>query len=84
MMDASGADTPAMPDPSSLMRPLLLIAALALLAAGCASEPRRETPLDPRAAARLEAVTLDPAEAGRIFNAYRASQASGLLGSTPH
>lgn len=72
-----------MPDPSSLMRPLLLIAALALLAAGCASEPRRETPLDPRAAARLEAVTLDPAEAGRIFNAYRASQGLGPVRLDP-
>lgn len=64
------------------MRPLLA-ATLVLLAAGCAGEPRRETPLDPRATARLEAVKLDPAEATRIFNAYRASQGLGPVRLDP-
>jgi uncharacterized protein YkwD len=71
-----------MPDPSSPMRPLLA-AALALLAAGCAGEPRRATPLDARATQRLATVTLDPAEATRIFNAYRASQGLGPVRLDP-
>jgi uncharacterized protein YkwD len=65
------------------MRTLLAATALALLAAGCAGEPRRETPLDARATARLEAVTLDPAQATRIFNAYRASQGLGSVRPDP-
>ncbi len=71
-----------MPDPSSPMRPLFA-AALALLAAGCAGEPRRATPLDARATERLAAVTLDPAEATRIFNAYRTSQGLGPVRLDP-
>lgn len=51
---------------------LLLFCAGALLA-GCAAEPRREGPLDARIVERLNAVTLDPAQAGRILNAYRVS-----------
>lgn len=72
-----------MPDPSSPMRPLLAAAALALLAAGCAGEPRRATPLDARATERLAAVTLDPAQATRIFNTYRASQGLGPVRLDP-
>jgi hypothetical protein len=48
---------------------ILLLACAAL--AGCAGEPRREGPLDPRVVERLNVVTLDPAQAGRILNAYR-------------
>lgn len=53
--------------------PRLALLAITLLAAGCAGEPRRATPLDPRATERLAAVRLDPAEANRILDAYRAS-----------
>lgn len=53
-------------------RSALLLLASALLA-GCAGEPRREGALDPRMVERLNAVTLDPAQAGRILNAYRTS-----------
>lgn len=63
--------------------PRLAGLAIALLAAGCAGEPRRTTPLDSRAAERLVAVSLDPAEAGRIFNAYRASQGLGPVRLDP-
>jgi len=45
----------------------------AILLAGCAGEPRREGPLDPRTVERLAAVSLDPASAGRMLNAYRAN-----------
>jgi uncharacterized protein YkwD len=61
----------------------LALLALALLAAGCAGEPRRTTPLDARATQRLATVTLDPAEAGRIFNAYRASHGLGPVRLDP-
>ncbi len=63
--------------------PRLALLAIALLAAGCAGEPRRTTPLDPRAAERLAAVRLDSAEANRIFNAYRASQGLGPVRLDP-
>ncbi len=63
--------------------PRLTLLAIALLAAGCAGEPRRTTPLDPRAAERLAAVSLDTAEAGRIFNAYRASHGLGPVRLDP-
>jgi len=63
--------------------PRSALLALALLAAGCAGEPRRTTPLDPRAVERLAAVTLDPAEASRIFNAYRASHGLGPVRLDP-
>jgi len=68
------------------MNPLtsrLVLLAVALLAAGCAGEPRRTTPLDSRAVERLAAVTLDPAEAERIFNAYRASHGLGPVRLDP-
>lgn len=48
--------------------------ALAIVIAGCAGEPRRSTPLGAAAAARLAAVRLDPAEAERTLNAYRAGR----------
>lgn len=63
--------------------PRLAVLALALLAAGCAGESRRTTPLDPLATERLAAVSLDPAEAGHVFNAYRASQGLGLVRLDP-
>lgn len=52
----------------------LLALPLAVLLAGCAGESRRTGPLDARSVERLNAVHLDPAEAGRILNAYRASK----------
>ncbi|AMJ60773.1 CAP domain-containing protein [Bosea sp. PAMC 26642] len=45
--------------------------ALLLLIAGCAGEPRRTTPLAPKAAERLATVRVDPAAAARILNDYR-------------
>lgn len=61
---------------------LMLACALAATAAGCASEPQR-TSLSQGAADRLATVRLDPAEAGRIFNAYRASQGLGPVRLDP-
>lgn len=66
-----------------LLIPRLALLATALLAAGCAGEPRRATPLASHAAERLAAVSLDPAEAGRIFNAYRASHGLGPVRLDP-
>lgn len=64
------------------MRRAALLLALPLLAA-CAGEPRRTTPLGADAAARLAAVSLDPAEAGRILNAYRARHGLGPVRLDP-
>ena len=65
-------------------RPSIILASLlAAMLAGCAGEPRRTAPLDPRAAERLAAVSLDPAEAGRIFNAYRMSHGLGPVRLDP-
>lgn len=63
-------------------RSAILILGAALLA-GCAGEPRREGALDPRMVERLNAVTLDPAQAGRILNTYRASLGLGPLKPDP-
>ncbi|HEY5798351.1 MAG TPA: CAP domain-containing protein [Bosea sp. (in: a-proteobacteria)] len=57
--------------------------ALALLAAGCAGEPQRTTSVSQGATDRLAMVKLDPAEATRIFNAYRASQGLGPVRLDP-
>lgn len=54
--------------------PRFAILAIALALASCAGEPRRTTPLNSRNLERLAAVRVDPAEAGRILNAYRASR----------
>ncbi|MBN9442168.1 MAG: CAP domain-containing protein [Bosea sp. (in: a-proteobacteria)] len=59
---------------------LLLFAAFL---AGCAGEPRREGPLDARMVEKLSAVSLDPAQAGRILNAYRASHGLGPVRPDP-
>lgn len=65
---------------TALALPLL---ALSLLLAGCAGEARREGPLDPRMVEKLNAVSLDPAQAGRILNAYRASHGLGPVRPDP-
>jgi uncharacterized protein YkwD len=57
--------------------------AIALALASCAGEPRRSTQLDERSVARLAAVRVDPAEAGRLLNAYRASRGLGPLRLDP-
>ncbi|MCO5091148.1 CAP domain-containing protein [Bosea sp. (in: a-proteobacteria)] len=65
------------------MKNALVLALAATLLAGCAGEPRREGALDPRMVEKLNAVTLDPAEAGRILNAYRAGHGLGPLRPDP-
>jgi uncharacterized protein YkwD len=57
--------------------------ALALALASCAGDQRRSTPLDARSLERLEKVRVDPAEAGRILNAYRASRGLGPVRLDP-
>jgi uncharacterized protein YkwD len=68
----------------TMPRPAVLFAlpVIALLAA-CAGEQRRTAPLSTDAAARLAAVSLDPAEAGRILNAYRARHGLGPVRLDP-
>ena len=66
-----------------LLPPCLALLAIALLAASCAGEPQRTTSLDQRATDRLATVRLDPAEASRIFNAYRASLGLGPVRPDP-
>ncbi|QEL25888.1 CAP domain-containing protein [Bosea sp. F3-2] len=61
---------------------LALLVSAALLAA-CAGDPRREGPLDPRMVEKLNAVSLDPAQAGRILNTYRASNGLGPVRPDP-
>jgi uncharacterized protein YkwD len=61
----------------------LALLTIALLAAGCAGETQRTTPLGQQASERLATVKLDPAEATRIFNAYRASQGLGPVRLDP-
>ena len=64
------------------LRSAFVLGTLALLLAACASsEPGR--PLSPAAVERLNAVHLDPAEAGRILNAYRASKGLGPVRPDP-
>lgn len=63
--------------------PASTLLALALLLAACAGDQRREGPRDPRTAERLNAVSLDPAQAGRILNAYRASNGLGPVRPDP-
>lgn len=65
------------------MRPALALITIALLAAGCAGEPRTSGPLNPRMVERLETVRLDPAEAQRLFNAYRARNGLGPVRLDP-
>lgn len=67
--------------PQAILRTCLLAAAL--LAAGCASEPSRTTPLAPKAAERLAAVRVDPAAATRIVNAYRTGKGLGPVTLDP-
>jgi uncharacterized protein YkwD len=67
----------------TMVSPRLALLAIALLAAGCAGEPQRTTSLSQGAADRLATVRLDPAEAGRIFNAYRASLGLGPVRLDP-
>jgi uncharacterized protein YkwD len=67
----------------TLLSPRLALLAIALLVAGCAGEPQRTTSLAQGAADRLATVRLDPAEASRIFNAYRASQGLGPVRLDP-
>ncbi|MCU4180924.1 CAP domain-containing protein [Bosea sp. BH3] len=55
----------------------------AILLAGCAGDARREGPITPGAAEKLAAVSLDPASAGRILNAYRASHGLGPVRPDP-
>ncbi len=61
---------------------LALLISVTLLSA-CAGDPRREGALDPRMVEKLSAVSLDPAQAGRILNAYRASQGLGPVRPDP-
>lgn len=65
------------------LKPVSTLLALALLLAACAGDPRREGPLDPRMVEKVAAVSLDPAQAGRILNAYRASQGLGPVRPDP-
>lgn len=63
--------------------PRIAALAMALALASCASETRRSTPLDARSAERLASVRVDPAEAGRILNGYRASRGLGPVRLDP-
>ncbi|SDF85885.1 CAP domain-containing protein [Bosea robiniae] len=65
------------------LKPASTLLALALLLAACAGDPRREGPLDPRMVEKVAAVSLDPAQAGRILNAYRASNGLGPVRPDP-
>lgn len=56
---------------------------LTSLLAACAGAPRKEGPLDPAKVEKLASVSLDPASAGRILNAYRAGQGLGPLRPDP-
>jgi uncharacterized protein YkwD len=62
---------------------IVALGAIALFTAGCAGEPRRAGPPDPKAVARLESVRLDPAAASRILNAYRAGRGLGPVRLDP-
>lgn len=61
----------------------LALLAIAFLAAGCAGDSERTTPLSPQASRKLDEVRLDAAEAGRILNAYRASRGLGAMRPDP-
>ncbi len=65
------------------MKNLLVLSLAAALLAACAGESRREGSLSPGAAEKLAAVSLDPAAAGRILNAYRASNGLGAVRPDP-
>lgn len=60
-----------------------ILLALSVLLAACAGDQRREGPLDPRMVEKVAVVSLDPAQAGRILNAYRASQGLGPVRPDP-
>jgi uncharacterized protein YkwD len=62
---------------------IALACALTATIAGCAGEPQRTTPLSQGATDRLATVKLDPTEASRIFNAYRASLGLGPVRLDP-
>lgn len=57
--------------------------AIALLAAGCATEPLRTGPINPKSAEKLAAVQVDRAAATRILNNYRASLGLGPMRLDP-
>jgi uncharacterized protein YkwD len=57
--------------------------AVALLAAGCAGEPRPSRPPSAQSLQKLAAVSLDRSEALRILNAYRASRGLGPVRLDP-
>ncbi len=65
------------------LKPASTLLALTLLLAACAGDPRREGTLDPRMVEKVAAVSLDPAQAGRILNAYRSSQGLGPVRPDP-
>jgi len=65
------------------MKHLLVLALAATLLAACAGDARREGALSPGAAEKLASVSLDPASAGRILNAYRASNGLGAVRPDP-
>ncbi|CAH1673802.1 CAP domain-containing protein [Hyphomicrobiales bacterium] len=62
---------------------VLPLLALSCVLAACAGDPRKEGPLDPRMVEKLNAVSLDPAQAGSILNAYRASHGLGPVKPDP-
>lgn len=64
------------------MKHLVVLALAATLLTACAGESRREA-LGPGAAEKLASVSLDPASAGRILNAYRASNGLGAVRPDP-
>lgn len=57
--------------------------AAALLAASCAGDAQRTGPISPAARAKLADVRVDPAEAGRILNEYRAGKGLGPVRLDP-
>ncbi|BCB18854.1 CAP domain-containing protein [Bosea sp. ANAM02] len=65
------------------LKPASILLALSVLLAACAGDPRREGPLDPRMVEKVAAVSLDPAQAGRILNVYRAGQGLGPVRPDP-
>ena len=64
------------------MKNLLVLSLAAALLAACAGEQRQGS-ISPSATEKLAAVSLDPAAAGRMLNAYRASQGLGAVRPDP-